>query len=171
MAFGPVATAQVVYDLVDETSTHAKMKLHFPTVTLVATADAAAAALVPLIQAITGCTVLSYGLTYASVDDNPSVPAVGSRIEDKGRFIFRLADGLTTRVEVPGILESTLNGSGSIDVANTDIVAFLDAIINSPAIFRGVQGSDITALKAAYQAFRRSTKNMLPSDRAAFGGA
>lgn len=171
MAFSSAPTGDLTFDLVDSTGTHAKMLFHFPIATLVAAVFTAADALIPLIQAITSCTVLSYSATYGSADGTPDAPVAGSRIEDKGRFIFRLANTLQSRVEVPGILESTLLASGAIDVANTDIAAFLSAVIDSPSIFKGVDASDITAIKSAYQAFRKSTKNMLPSGRDAFGGA
>jgi hypothetical protein len=147
------------------------MQLHVAFATLVTAAFTSADALVPVIQAITGCTVLSYSVTYSSVDNDPAAPIGGSRVEDKGRFIFRLANTLNTKVEIPGIIEAVLLPSGAIDVENPAVVDFLQAIIDSPAIYRGVDGADITAIKSAYQAFRRSTKNMLPSGRDAFGGA
>jgi len=171
MAFASKPTGDLTYDLVDSSGSHAKMQLHFPVATLVAAVFTAADALTPLIQAITGCTVLSFSATYASADSAPAAPLAGSRIEDKGRFIFRLANTLTTKLEVPGILDTTLLASGAIDVENADVTAFLAAVIDSPSIFKGVDASDITAIKSAYQAFRRSTKNMLPSGRDAFGGA
>lgn len=167
MAFANRPTATLVYDLVDETGSHSKVEFHVPFATLAAVALAAAATMVDLIAALTGCRILSYGLTYAAVDNAPGLAATESRVEHKGRWIFQLANGLTTRVEIPGLLATTVLGDGALDQANADVLAFQGALVGVGAIFAGIDGSDITATDAAYEAFRRSTRKMLPSRRLA----
>lgn len=169
MALVASPTGKLTFDFLDETGSRGKSVLHFVNTALVADVLAAATAIVPQIAAITGCTITGYSAAYSTMDNNPLQAEDGARVENKGVFIFRLANGLFSRVELPGILESTLLPSGSIDVENADVAAFLTSIITAPAIFRGMNGSDITAVSAAYQRFRRSTRAMLPSDRAKFG--
>jgi hypothetical protein len=141
------------------------MDIHVPYATLAAAAITAADAISAAVTLITGCVVLGYKLTYAKSETTPADAAVGSRVEDKGVFVWRTADGRTTRFTVPGILDSVLNVDGSIDRTNVDIIA-LDAVVTGVgAIFAGASGSDITALLEAYQAFRSSTKRQLPSNR------
>jgi len=171
MSFASAPTGELTFDLLDATGNKAKIKLHFPIATLVADVFTAADALLPLLAAISDCTVLSFSATYASKDNAPAQPIAGSRVEEKGVFIFTLANTLSSRIEVPAIKDSLLLESGSIDVTLTAVSDFLAAIVDSPAIFKGIDASDITSVAAAYQRFRRSTKAMLPSDRNKFGGA
>ena len=169
MALTTVPAGKIVYDLLDESGTPGKMALHFPSTTLVADAITSGDALATAVGFITGCVVRGYTLSYSRRETSVVAPADGARVENKGTFVFALANGLTSRVEVPGILESVLLPSGSIDVENSAVADFLDAIITAPAIFRGLDGSDIVAVKSAYQKFRSSTKAQLPSDRVKFG--
>jgi len=84
-------------------------------------------------------------------------------VENKGTFVFTAANGLRTRLEVPGILEAVLTSSGAVDLTDLAAIAFIDQILGG--LYSSNTGSDITAISAAYQKFRRSTKAMLPSDR------
>jgi hypothetical protein len=169
MAFASAPTGKLTFNLLDESGTRGKTVLHFPIATLVAAVFTAADALVPLIQAITDCTVTGYSATWSSNETTPAAAADGARVENKGVFIFTLANTLKSRIEVPGIKESVLLPSGSIDVENADVADFLTALIDSPSIFRGLDASDITSISSAYQRFNSSTKAMLPSDRVKFG--
>lgn len=170
MAFASKPTGDLVFDLLDETGDHGKTKAHFPIATTVANVFTAADALVPLLQALTGCTVLGYSASYGSRDTAPAAPAAGSRVENKGLFVFNLANTLTSRMEVPGILQAVLLEEGLIDVENSDVAAFLTAVISGSSIFRGVDASDIVSVRSAYQHFRATTRRQLPSGRSAFGG-
>lgn len=165
MAFTNRPTAQLVFGLIDASGSKATMRLHVPYATLAAVAIAAADVLRPLIAAMTDCTVVSQSLTYSTVDTAPGAPVAGSRVEEKGVFGFRLANGLPTRIEVPAIKDSMLLQSGAINTADLAVFAFIEAITAVDAVFSGADGSDITALTSAYQKFRNSSRNMLPSDR------
>jgi hypothetical protein len=166
MAFTLNAAVKVIFNCRDESGNEGKVTLHAPSSQLASVVQTNATALAALIQAITGCSVHSYSYSYEVEDPAAAAPAVGSRIEHKGRFIFELANGLETRMEVPGILQSIVLGDGAIDLANSDVDAFVVAVQAGTA-YSGVTGSDIGALTAAYEAFRRSTKNMLPRRRLA----
>lgn len=163
-------TGKLTYDLLDETGYKGKTALHFPAATLIADVHTAAAALGDLMALITDCSILGYTVTYSARDTAPGEPIDGARVENKGVFVLNLANTLTSRLEVPGIKEAVLTPSGSIDVEADAVSDFLTAIITSPAIFRGIDASDIVSVRSAYQSFRRTTKPNLPSDRVKFGG-
>ena len=165
MALTNLPTAQLSFALRDASGSIGHMDVHVPYATLAAAAITAADAIAAAVTLITGCEVLGYKLTYAKAETAPAGASAGSRVEDKGVFTWRTADGRTTTFTVPGILDSVLNVDGSIDRSNVDIIA-LDAVVTAVgSIFAGASGSDITSLFAAYQRFRSSTKNQLPSAR------
>lgn len=169
MALTTVPAGKVVFDILDESGTVGKTTLHFPATTLIADVVTAADAVVAEMQSITGCVVRGYTVSYTRKETANVAAADGARVENKGVFVFGLANALFSRIEVPGILESVLLPSGSIDVENAAVASFLAAIIDPPAIFRGLDGSDIVSIRSAYQRFRSSTENQLPSDRVKFG--
>jgi len=170
MAFSSPPAANVVFDLLDETSDVGKFVLHVASSALVADVKTASGGLVPLLQAITDCVVLGYSITYPVKDNAPATPAADSRVENKGLFNFNTANSRTSLIQVPGIKPDLVFPTGVIDVANTDVDAFLAAIISGTSIFRAADGSDLASLRAAYQRFRSTTRNQLPSGRSAFGG-
>jgi len=166
MAFSILPAGRLSYSLVDETGTDGRMVIHFPSSQLASIVQTNALALAPLIQAISGCAVRGISYSYELADPVFAAPLAGSRVEDKGRFLWALANGLSSKIEVPGIKPSVVLTDGAIDAADTDVTAFMDAIVAGSA-YSGIDGSDIVRVTAAYQAFRRSTKGMLPSRRLA----
>lgn len=158
-------TAALVYSVLDSSGSKGRVLVHVPYATLATAALTAAEALGVLITALTGCTILSVSLTYTLFDEAPVAPSANSFVEDKGVFQFRLANGLTTRIDIPGILPVVLRQSGAINTADPAVAAFIAGVIGVDAIFAGVDGSDITSLLAAYKRSTSSTKNQLPSDR------
>lgn len=170
MAIAGLPTAKVTFSVIDESGSPGKVQLHVVNTALVADVITASDALLTPLAAIMGCTITGYTITYARKETAPAAATDGARVENKGLFVFSLANGLTSRLEVPGILEATLLPTGSIDVENAEVADFLAAIIDSPAIWRGVDGSDIVGLLSAYQRFKSSSKAQLPSDRSKFTG-
>lgn len=165
MALTNLPTAQLSFDLRDASGSTGKMLIHVPYATLAAVAITAADAISAAISAVTDCVVDGYSLTYGKREDAPGTPVAGSRVEEKGQFIWRTADGRTTRFSVPAIKDSLLNVDGSVDKTNAAVVALVDVVTGVDSIFAGASGSDITALLEAYQRFNRSTRNQLPSAR------
>jgi len=163
MAFVSLPTATVFWDLLDGTGNRAQVRAHVPAASLAATVLANLAGTATVMQAITGCTIEAFGVSYAQKDPVAAAPAADSRVENKGTFVFTAANGLRTRLEVPGILEAVLTSSGAVDLTDLAAIAFIDQILGG--LYSSNTGSDITAISAAYQKFRRSTKAMLPSDR------
>lgn len=166
MAFVQRPTASLTYSLLDETGSTGVLSLDVPQGTLADVAIVAAGLLRPVIEQITDCAILGYTLSYSSFDDAPPPAAAGSRIEHKGTFVFRTAAGKTVTYQVPGIIPSAVLQSGRIDDDNLAIFAFTNAITLAGAIFTDSNGVDLTSLKSAYERYRRTSRRMLPTDRA-----
>ena len=166
MAFQNRPTAQLTYTLLDGTGSRASMAFDVPYDTLAAVAIGAANVLRPLISALTGCEVVAQSLTYSTVNNLPLGADPESRVERKGVVTFLTANGKTVSYQIPGILSSLLRRSGSINEDMPAMQAFVNAIVDIDAIFSDSNGVDITAYKGGYERFRRSTRAMLPLDRA-----
>jgi len=110
------------------------------------------------------CVLLGYKLTYNRVENAPGSPVAGSRVEEKGNFIWTTADGRSTRFSIPAIKDTQLNASGSVNRSAVATAALIAGVTDVDAIFAGASGSDITAIAKAYQSFRSSTRNELPTD-------
>lgn len=165
MAFVDRPTAQLTYTLIDGTGSRGTMQFDVPYGTLAAAAIAGASALRLLIEALTGCVVVSQSLSYTSVDNAPSAPMADSRIERKGVVQFLTAAGKTVNYSIPGIVSGYLHQSGAINEDVPGMQAFVNAIVDVGSLFCDSNGVDITQYKAGYERFRRSTKQMLPTGR------
>jgi hypothetical protein len=165
MAWGEKPSAALTYTFKDETGSISSLQLDVPEDTDADVALTAAAALRPLIEAISDCAVISYGLAYSSFDDAPAAPTAGSRVERKGTFVFRTAAGKTARYQVPGIISAAVESSGRIDEDNLAIAAFVAALIGVDTIFCDSNGVDLTSLKEAYERYKGTTRKQLPSNR------
>lgn len=165
MSLSNLPTAQLSFAMRDASGSTGRLLIHVPYATLAAAAITAADAIAAAVAAITGCVVDGYELTYSKRETAPADPTAGSRVENKGLFIWRTADGRTTRFSVPGIVDAVLNPDGSIDRTNADIIALETVVTDVGSIFAGASGSDITALLEAYQRFSSTTKNQLPAAR------
>lgn len=166
MAWAERPTASLTFVMLDETGSKANFSLDVPETTLADAALTAAAALRPLIEAITDCAVLSYSLTYSAFDDAPPAAAASSRVERKGIFQFRTAAGKLVNYQVPGIIDAAVLQSGRIDDDNAAIAAFTAALTAVDALFCDSNGSDLRSLAAAYERYRSTTRNQMPKDRA-----
>jgi hypothetical protein len=164
MALTLAPAAAVKFVLVDETGSQGFCVFHLPSGTLIATAIGFVDTLAANIAALSGCMVLSYSISYSKEENAPGGPAAGARVEHKGRFIWQLANGLNSRTEIPGIDPAVVLTDGAIDMANSDVTNFVNDIVTG-TVFCGADGSDVTAIDAAYEAFRRSTRRQLPTRR------
>lgn len=165
MPFVDRPTAALVYSLVDETGSKSTFSLDCPSSTLADVALTAAAALVPLVQAASGCTVVSYNLTYGSRDTTPPAADAGSRVERKGVLQFITGAGKVATYSLPGIIDAAVLQDGRIDDDNLAVAALAGALIAADAIFTDSNGEDLTSLYAAYERFSSTTKSQLPSAR------
>jgi hypothetical protein len=165
MAFVNTPTATLSFTFRDASGSMATMQINVPYATLAAAAITAAAAIRTAMLALSDATVVAQSLTYSYFDDAPPAANDGSRIEEKGQFIWRTANARTTGFTIPAIKDEVLTLSGAVDRENALVIALDDVVTGVGAIFAGADGSDITSLYKAYQRFNRSTRRSLPADR------
>jgi len=165
MALVNLPTASLKIDYRDASGSAGSTLFHIPYATTAAVAIAAADVISAALNALSDAAIDGYSLTYAKTEDTPATPTAGSRVEEKGNFVWRTDNGRTTKFTIPAIVDSVLNDSGSIDKGNALVLALIAAVTAGDLVFASADGSDITALLEAYQSFRRSTKKQLPSDR------
>jgi len=165
MALVNLPTASLKIDYRDASGTPSSTLFHIPFDTLASVAITAADLISAALNALSDAAIDGYSITYAKTEDTPATPTAGSRVEEKGNFIWRTANGRTTRFTIPALVDSVLNESGSIDKANALVLALVAAVTDVDLVFASADGSDITALLEAYQSFRGSTRRQLPTDR------
>lgn len=165
MALVNLPTGQLKIDYRDASGSKGSSIFHFPYATLAAVVITVADILSAALNALTDAAIDGYSITYSKTEDAPAVATAGSRVEEKGNFIWRTSNGRSTRFSIPAIVDSVLNQSGSVDRTDALVVALEDAVIAGDFAFASADGSDITALLEAYQSFRSSTKRQLPTDR------
>jgi hypothetical protein len=165
MALVNLPTGQLKIEYRDASGSKGSSIFHFPYATLASVVVTVADILSAAINALSDAAVDGYTITYAKTEDTPATPTAGSRVEEKGNFVFRTANGRTTRFTIPAIVDSVLNASGSVNQSSLLVTALVDAVIAGDFAFQSADGSDITALLEAYQSFRGSTRRQLPTDR------
>jgi len=146
----------------DETGSKASANFSFPYATLASVVFTAADLLSAALNAITGCAIDGYTITYTKQEDTPEAPADGSRVENKGQFTYRTANARTSMFTVPGIEEAVLTQSGAVNLSNSLIVALNTAVVGGDLVFCAADGSDLTAILHAEQKFRRTGKAQSP---------
>lgn len=164
MAFVNTPAATLNFTFRDASGSLGHTKIDVPYATTAVAAIAAADIIRVAMLALSDATVIAQSLTYSYFDDAPPAANAGSRVEEKGEFIWRTANGRSARFSIPAIKDSVLTVSGAVDRANALVVALNAAVVGADTIFCGADGSDITSLLKAYQRFNSSTKNQLPSD-------
>jgi hypothetical protein len=165
MALTNLPTASLKIDYRDASGSKGSTLFHVPFDTAASVVIIAADIVSAALNAVSDAAIDGYSLTYSKTEDTPATPTANSRVENKGNFVYRTADGRTTRFSIPAVVNSILNVSGSIDKTNALVIAITDAIVGGDFLFQSASGSDITALLQAYQGMRGSTRGELPSDR------
>ena len=165
MALVNLPTGQLKINYRDASGSKGSSIFHFPFDTLAAVVFTVADILSAALNALSDAAIDGYTITYAKTEDTPATPTAFSRVEEKGNFVYRTADGRTTRFTIPALVDTVMNPSGSIDKANALITALNAAVIDADFAFAAASGSDITALLEAYQTFRGTTKEQAPADR------
>lgn len=165
MALVNTPTAKLTFDWLDASGSKATTVVHVPYATLAATAIAAADVIVAAMAALSDATCLGYSLAYVKNETEPAAPNAGSRVEEKGNFVWRTSNARSTRFTIPAIKDSLLLTDGGINHSALTVIALVDAVIGGDVVFGAADGSDITSLLEAYQSFRKSTKESLPRNR------
>jgi hypothetical protein len=146
----------------DASGSKGSTDFHFPYATLASVVFTAADILSAALNAITGCAIDGYSISYTKREDTPAVPDAFSRVEDKGKFVFGTDNARTSLFTIPGILNDVLLPNGSIDQSDILITALVDAVVGGDLVFCSADGSDLTALVDAYQTFTGTTKAQRP---------
>jgi hypothetical protein len=146
----------------DETGSKGSTDFHFPFATLASVVFTQADILSAALNAVTGCAIDGYSISYTKSEDTPETPADGSRVENKGTFIYRTDNARTSLFTIPGIEEALLLPNGDIDQADALIIALNTAVVGGALNFCSADGSDLTAILEAYQKFSRTTRNQRP---------
>lgn len=162
MAYRDKPAASLIYNLVDASNSQSQMQFHVPTDTAADVALAAALVLAPLMEAVTGCAITGYNLTYSQFNDSPETPTAGSRVERRGVFQFLTDAGKKALITVPGIIDAAVLEDGRIDDDNVAVAAFYGAIVAADAIFCDSNGSNLISLLEAYERFSSTTKTQAP---------
>lgn len=163
MAMTNRPAGDVTWTLLDETGSRSPFSLSFPPNTPVADVRGAAATLRPLIAAITSCVIVAENINYGAFDPAVAAPSQGSRVENKGTFIFSTAVATLARFQLPGISAGALTVEGRIDEDDANVGAFVTAVAGG--VWSDSRGADLIQLVRAYQKFRATTRRMLPSKR------
>jgi len=156
----PAGTLAIHYR--DETGSRGSTNFSFPYATLASVVFTQADLLSAALNVLTGCAIDGYTVSYTKSEDTPETPADGSRVENKGKFIYRTANARTSLFTIPGIVESVLEPNGSIDLTNALVIALNTAVVGGALNFTSADGSDLTAIIEAYQVFTGTTKNQKP---------
>lgn len=164
MAFATEPIAEVTIGLVDASGSRSTVRAFLPSSTLAATAITDAEALAAAVAVLTDCQVETASVTYKAIDTAATAAVFpGASIEEKGRFILVAANGKFSRLEVPAIKDAKVDQAGAIPIGDTDVAALLTLLEGGAWVSSG--GSDLVTHHAAYKAYRRSTRHMLPTSR------
>jgi hypothetical protein len=140
MALEPIAT-KVLLSFRDRENTIGKTGFFLPVPGLLqVNAEAIytkAKAIATAIQAISDCQLVDLSVTFG---DEDNVTDGTGEVEKKGRFVFAVAGGTNYSTMIPGFKDSLLdNNKRTITVVgagvNSDVQAFIDAVLNGPASF------------------------------------
>lgn len=165
-----MAAVSINITLEDEKKETSVAAVHLPASTTVAQAQDHAEYVADLIDDMTGCRIINVGLSYDVPYDSDAslklVAAAGSDVQEGARFGFRTAGGYSSKIRIPGFLE-TLMISATLEVDQTDTIiqdfvgymlAGNDAtptLVGDPTDYRG---DDLVSLAYAVDAFQKSRK-------------
>jgi hypothetical protein len=155
---------KVSFTYTDANARKAFAEFALPPGTLLADANTKAATVAPLISAITPCLITGYRITAETVETTaPAAAATGADAENKGVFKVRAANGLSSKIQIPGLDTAVLQANAEdIDLANTDVAAFVTELTTAGAgttQFCNIHGSDLETVQGAYLYQRNSYLN------------
>lgn len=158
MAFVAKPTITVTFTFRDNDGKESTTQTTLPGATTPAAAVAFANGVRPLLSALSDAVCTSQNVIIGSYEDAiPVIPS--SDIENKGVVTFNSANGLTSSIAVPSILEAVLQPNNQdIDQSNAAVTAFINAMTLGLAGTQPVNasGADLVTSKLAYKQNRRS---------------
>lgn len=157
----------LTYTFVDDSGETATTDIHVPNIFAINQYTEFARAMAELIDEIVSGRVSSAELTFktdvSTITGNNA--QTGSDVEEIGAFQFLTGEGRPVNVNIPGINESMVEAnSDDLDQLDTDIAAFIGAMLNGIAVAGGtvaptdVAEADLVSLTYAREQFRASGK-------------
>jgi hypothetical protein len=156
MAWIQKPTCTITFTFQDISGSKGAMSLDLPQGTLVT--NTIVATLRAAIENITDCAILSYTLSYTSVNNEAPLAKAGSRVERKGAFKYLTNAGKTVVYNVPSVASNIVLETGMIDTANPSVIAFNTAMTALNG-FCDSNGVSLASFVQAYEVFRRTSKN------------
>lgn len=159
----PVYT--ITYTFRDQTGSVATTQAYIQQGVVFADVLARASTLAGLLDLASDATLTGYTVSRSWIEDAPAAPAAGSRVERKGRLIFN-ANNFQTRMDVPAIASGLVLPDGALDRGATAIGAIeVLMLVDFAGQFTDSRAVSLDSLRAAYEAYTRSTKRRLPTRR------
>lgn len=154
-------TAQYTVHFIDGSRSKSTTEFHVPFATAVADVFTAGNALIPLITALSDCSILGHEVTFGYKDPAYAAPQSASRVENKGEFRWLAANGLQSASNnIPGVKQSVLLANGFIDNTNAAVIAFIAAALGGA--WHDRNGNALAGVYSAEQIFRHTTKRQRP---------
>lgn len=153
--------ASIVVTIEDGKGEESTLTVNIPTATTVANATTYINTLLPLIDALISGRIKRVGLCYAvALPGGLSATANAlSDVEEGAKFSFISTAPHKTSLRIPTFNETLfLSGTTQVDIADTDVDAFIDAIIAGSGGVLPVDSrdADVTALNYAVEQFVKS---------------
>jgi hypothetical protein len=140
------------FSFVDESGSRSASGFNMAYATLAADAETAAGTISPLLTALSGCALVGRSIAYGGRETNTAaiLPVADHLVGVKGVFVFNTAAGKTVTYTVPGFDLTKVNPDGNIDTADTDVAAFLTAMLDPANNFTDSNGVALASLSKAY---------------------
>jgi len=148
----PDAIVELVWR--DESGSTAVTTLHAPSSLTVTEIDASATAVASILASLTDCVLIGQRIRYKTAFEPLPTLANSTPITRVGSFFFSTeGDASYAIITIPAIKDAILVESGptagyAINLANSDVIAFKDAVTSLP--FSNPFADAVVALLAAY---------------------
>lgn len=167
MAYAAVGTWSVNLSFLDRDNNPGKVSLNAPSAAVLEDITGwINTTLAPSMVALSDAKLVKVSVSQDWVDATvaASTPAESADVERKGVFVFKVAAGYPSKVELPSFKNTkVIDGTDTINTADTDVAAFI-AWMTDNSIFDTVgmanpRGEALTALKSApHKIHRESSK-------------
>jgi hypothetical protein len=158
MSFALKPTITIEFSFRDNDGARSTTEVLLPGGTSAANAITFAAAIRPLLQALSDAVIVAMNVIIGYYENAiPTIPS--SDVENKGVFVFNAANGIKSSVSVPSILEAVLQSNNrDTDQAQSDVDDFITAMTAGLSSIQpcNLSGADLVSVRDAYKQNRRS---------------
>ncbi len=151
------------FSVVDEVGVRGAITLpvSFDDTVTLAQLNTAWGAMKTLVQAILGGSIQKGGISFDEIVATPPDPVSGSRFEETGVFGFNITGSTNKQGIALGAFLNSKAPLDKIDLADTDVKAFTDAIsaaITGGGVYSTPDGVPLLALRSAFFSTRKKRK-------------